>query len=71
MFFIARGKCQVRVRDKFEDRFEEKVANVLGPGMHFGEIGMIFGCPRSATVISLNYITCSSINKLKYNELLN
>ena len=36
IYFIAKGKCKVIVKDKFEDRFEEKVVRVLEPGDHFG-----------------------------------
>ena len=71
MFFIAKGKCKVVVRDKFVDRFESKIVNVLGSGQHFGEIAMMYGCPRSASVVSLNYCTCSTINRVRYMELLN
>uniref|UniRef100_A0A7S3CT47 Cyclic nucleotide-binding domain-containing protein n=1 Tax=Strombidium rassoulzadegani TaxID=1082188 RepID=A0A7S3CT47_9SPIT len=70
IYFIAKGKCQVIVKDKFEDRFEEKVARILDPGSHFGEISMLYGCKRSATVIAKNYCTCAKIDKPSYNELL-
>jgi hypothetical protein len=36
LYFIAKGKCEVRVKDKFHDRYEEKVARVLQSGDHFG-----------------------------------
>jgi mannose-6-phosphate isomerase-like protein (cupin superfamily) len=36
LYFIAKGKCKVTVKDKFEDRFEEKLVRVLEPGDHFG-----------------------------------
>ena len=63
MFFLARGKCKVTIRDKFQTGYESyKVKNIV-EGMNFGEIGMVFGCPRSATVESVNYITCSTINR--------
>jgi len=39
-------------------------------GQHFGEVSMIFQCKRSATELADNYITCASLNRLKYNELL-
>jgi CRP-like cAMP-binding protein len=70
MFFLAKGSCNVLIKDKFDERFEEKLVGTITPGMHFGEIGLLYGCPRSATVISSNYCTCSSINRTEYNELL-
>lgn len=84
MYFIAKGKCEVRIRDKFNDRYEEKVARILTVGDHFGvsslnfilylfiyqEIGMLYRCNRSATVISKNYCTCAEIGRTNYNELL-
>jgi hypothetical protein len=36
IYFIAKGKCDVIVQDKFTDRFEQKTVRVLEPGMHFG-----------------------------------
>jgi hypothetical protein len=36
MYFIAKGKCEVKIRDKFNDRYEEKVARILSAGDHFG-----------------------------------
>ena len=63
IYFIAKGKCKVLVRDKFTDRFEEKLVRTLEAGAHFGEIGMLYHCHRSATVISINYCTCAKINR--------
>ena len=31
---------------------------------------MIFGCPRTATVVALNYITCATLTRAKYLELI-
>jgi CRP-like cAMP-binding protein len=70
MFFLAKGSCNVIIKDKFDERDEEKLVGTIQPGMHFGEIGLLYGCSRSATVISSNYCTCSSINRTEYNELL-
>ena len=36
LYFIAKGKCKVTIRDKFNDRYEEYVARILDQGMHFG-----------------------------------
>ena len=35
----------------------------LKAGAHFGEISVIFGCPRTATVTSDNYCTLAVISK--------
>jgi hypothetical protein len=29
MYFIAKGKCEVKIKDKFNDRYEYKVARIL------------------------------------------
>ena len=36
IYFISKGKCKVTVKDKFNDRYEEKEVRILNPGMHFG-----------------------------------
>ena len=70
IYFIAKGKCNVLVKDKFTDRSEEKICRILDAGDHFGEISMIFNCKRSASVIASNYITCAKINRANFIELL-
>jgi len=71
MFFLAKGKCHVIIRDKFEERFEEWRGKKLVVNDHFGEISMLYECPRSATIEAGNYITCATINKARYQELAN
>jgi CRP-like cAMP-binding protein len=70
MFFIAKGDCDVKVRDKIGDIVEECVARTLNPGDHFGEISMIYGCPRTASVIANNYCTLSRLTKHHFEELV-
>ena len=41
----------------------------LTAGSHFGEIGLLYRCPRSATVQTAYYATCASLTKQKYQEL--
>lgn len=51
MFFISRGTCTVIVRDCFDGRLEKhRLKKKLSMGMHFGEIGMIYKCRRTASV---------------------
>ena len=71
MFFLAKGHCQVIIRDKIEERYEEWREKKLVVNDHFGEISLLYGCPRSATVEAGNYITCATINKARYTELSN
>lgn len=42
IYFIAKGKCEVKVKDRFEDRIEAASVGFLTTGQHFGEISMIF-----------------------------
>jgi CRP-like cAMP-binding protein len=44
---------------------------LLSEGDFFGEIGMIYKCNRSATVISRNYNTFSIMNYSQYRDLIN
>jgi CRP-like cAMP-binding protein len=61
MYFIAKGECTVNVRD-YKKR-EHKNFKILKPGDHFGEISLIYGCRRTATVASRNYSTLGKISK--------
>lgn len=61
MYFIAKGECSVSVRDY--KKKEHKNFKVLKPGDHFGEISLVYGCRRTATVASRNYSTLGKISK--------
>ena len=49
---------------------EECVAGTLNPGDHFGEISLIYGCTRTASVVANNYCTLSRLNKHHFEELV-
>ena len=38
-------------------------------GAHFGEISVLYGCKRTATVMSSNYCTLAALTKTKLNQL--
>ena len=70
MYFIAKGSCIVEIQDKFSDRNEKYKVRELVMGSHFGEVSMIYGTKRSATVISHQYLTCAKVTRDNYEELL-
>lgn len=43
---------------------------LLRPGSYFGEIGLIYGCNRTATVKSGKYSTLAMLTKARYKEIL-
>ena len=45
--------------------------NILTEGDHFGEISLIYGCPRTATVISRNFSTLGSLSYDRYRDVTN
>ncbi|CAI2377400.1 unnamed protein product [Moneuplotes crassus] len=67
MYYVANGVCCVTVTD-----YEKKVNTVrhLLPGNHFGEIGMIYGTPRTASVFSKNYCTLAKMTVEVFNEVI-
>lgn len=70
MFFIAKGDCNVKVKDKIGDIVEETKARTLNVGDHFGEISMIYNCQRTATVVANNYCTLAMLTKPHFDELM-
>lgn len=79
MFFIAKGACQVRVKVrnilqvKSDGESDDSISNVrtLHEGDHFGEVSLVFGCKRTASVVSNNYCTLASLCKPQFTELNN
>ena len=61
MYFIARGDCLVNIRE--HDRKEKIAVRVLCEGHHFGEISLIYNCPRTASIQSRNYNTLAGLRK--------
>ena len=67
MYFIARGDCQVTVRD---ERKRTKQIGILGPGSHFGEVALLVGGHRTATVVAKNYCTLAILDKENFTQLV-
>ena len=74
LYFIADGKCEVTVRTNNDLQVEDNDSSfqkigTLGPGAHFGEISVLYGCKRTATVMSTNYCTLAALTKTKLHQL--
>ena len=67
MYWVGTGNCRVRVRDH---NGRQQMIGWLFEGDHFGEIALIYGCKRSATVISSNYNTFARIMKSRFREVI-
>ena len=64
LFILLKGTVQV-VSDKYEAVLAE-----LGPGMIFGEIGALFGVPRTASVISKSTGLVAVIDKTALKQVI-
>ena len=77
MYFIRNGKFSVNIKTEhlrpsnMGDDSNENGAKTkyLIDGDHFGEIGLIFDCKRSATIKSENYGTLAMLKKSDFMEL--
>jgi len=61
MYFIASGEVEVRLRPG---------AVRLGPGEFFGEIALLTGEPRSATIVALQPCTLLTLDVVDFRQLL-
>ena len=68
MYLIARGECVVNIRD--EANKIVKNFKILGPADYFGEIGLVYGCKRTATVVSRKYTTLAKLSKAKFTMIV-
>jgi CRP-like cAMP-binding protein len=67
MFIIARGECIVNIRD--EKNKPIKNHKILSVGDYFGEIGLIYGSKRTATIVSRKYSTLAKLTKAKFASI--
>ncbi len=68
MFYIISGDCVVNIKD---DKNVVKMGHrLLVEGDHFGEIGLIYGCQRTASIQSRNYNTMATLGKTQFWDLM-
>src|SRR5438105_12734053 len=68
MFFITAG--QVEVRKKDPNTNIDFLLTEMGPGQNFGEMSLLTGKPRTATVITLQPTTCAVLEQKDFHDLL-
>ena len=67
LYLVTRGDAEVRV--SIDGKLSETIAS-LHAGDFFGEMGMMTGAPRSATVIALNDVECYRVDKDAFLDIL-
>jgi len=64
MYFVIKGDCVVRMVNNFGKEVtlgEKDTVKLLVEGESFGEISMLYGCERQATIISRGYNILASL----------
>lgn len=67
MYMIAKGECIVNIRD--ENNKMIKKYKILLTSDYFGEISMIYGCRRTATITSKKYTTLACLPRAKFKDI--
>jgi F-box/leucine-rich repeat protein 7 len=67
MFFIASGESQIL--HKNSSGKERAFSKLLIGGDHFGEVGLIYDCPRTCTVMTSDYNILARLSKIKLRML--
>ena len=66
LYVIVSGTCSVQVS---QDGVEREVSK-LGPGEFFGEMGLLTGEPRTATIVAESDVECYRVGKEEFQQLL-
>ena len=68
IYFIAKGGCNVYIRNRYNIKVKVRV---LDPGDLFGEVALLNGCRRTATVTANNYSTIAYLDKENFERVFN
>ena len=68
LYIIRKGETEVRVTAP-NSTLSERVA-VLRDGDFFGEMGLLTGAPRTATLIALTDVECYRLDKASFSDVL-
>lgn len=67
LYIVIAGRTKVQMSD---DEGKEVILSVLGPGDFFGEMGLLDGAPRAASVVTLEQSEFVSLSKEDFHKLL-
>src|SRR5205085_3555340 len=68
MFFLTAGNVEVRKKDA--NTGIDFLLTQMGPGQNFGEMSLLTGKPRTATVIATQPTTCAVLEQKDFQDLL-
>ena len=68
MFFITSGLVEIRKKDA--NTGIDFLLTSMGPGQNFGEMSLLTGKPRTATVVSMEPTTCAVLEQKDFQMLL-
>jgi small-conductance mechanosensitive channel/CRP-like cAMP-binding protein len=68
MYLIVKGRAEVRLA--LEGGSPSSALAELGEGQFFGEMGLMTGDPRSASVTAISDVTCLRLDKDDFREVL-
>lgn len=69
MFFIISGECLIEINDPSKGNQKLFKDNILVTSDHFGEIGLLYNCVRSASIISTKYNIFARLIKSRLRQL--
>jgi CRP-like cAMP-binding protein len=67
MYILSQGQCEVLVKDQFK---KDVFVRDISPGMLFGEVALIFGTRRTASVKSLDQCTVGGLSDEIFFDML-
>src|SRR5947209_7765008 len=68
MFFITAGLVEVRKKDAGTGI--DFLLTEMGPGQNFGEMSLLTGKPRTASVMSMQPTTCAVLEQKDFQDLM-